>query len=158
MEGEKFHCLNLEKKIELVFEGCCDEAFEKKHFDETLNRGAEISGAKVKKTIIQEFPFEDQKKSIIVKIINFFLKLFGFAVKNEGHPPGITIVKILSESHIAGHTYVLESESRTITISMATCGQHADPERAIDFFIERFKPKRTFRGILAWKEIWKETT
>ena len=56
----------------------------------------------------------------------------------EFEPNGCTILVLLSESHLSIHTY---PEKGFAAIDCYTCGTDKDPELAIDYLIQLFKPK-----------------
>ncbi|WP_020062945.1 adenosylmethionine decarboxylase [Bacillus sp. 123MFChir2] len=64
-------------------------------------------------------------------------------------PSGVTILVLLSESHISIHTY---PEKKFAAIDCYTCGTKVDPQQAIDYILPIFKPKqlhikRLIRGL-----------
>jgi len=54
-------------------------------------------------------------------------------------PQGLTIVGLLSESHISIHTY---PEHNYVAVDVFTCGDKPTPEKAIRSIINKFEPKR----------------
>jgi S-adenosylmethionine decarboxylase len=52
-------------------------------------------------------------------------------------PQGLSIVCLLSESHISIHTW---PESGCATIDMYTCGDHCRPRSACEYILEKLKP------------------
>jgi S-adenosylmethionine decarboxylase len=63
-------------------------------------------------------------------------------------PHGVTVLVLLSESHLSIHTY---PERGFAGIDGYTCGNTVDPEIAINYLIEKLRPKefyctRTIRG------------
>jgi S-adenosylmethionine decarboxylase len=52
---------------------------------------------------------------------------------------GITGVILLAESHIAIHTW---PEHDYIAVDIFTCGRKTQPEKALEYFIKVFKPRR----------------
>jgi len=128
MEVER--ATELEKKLDLVFESCPLEVFDKTKIDIILEMACKLIGATVVATTYHEFPFPDKT-----------------------HPEGLTVIKILSESDLVCHTYPLEEEKRSITISISTCGQHTNPERAIFFLIKELRPQKLWRSFPQWDEL-----
>ena len=55
------------------------------------------------------------------------------------HPQGVTAFALLAESHISIHTW---PELRYAAIDVFTCGQHAMPERAIQFLVDALQSDR----------------
>lgn len=58
---------------------------------------------------------------------------------------GMTGTVILSESHIAFHTW---PENGFVACDIFTCGENALPEKGLEVLLEYFKPKRTNIRIL----------
>ena len=54
-------------------------------------------------------------------------------------PQGITGVILLAESHIAIHTW---PEINYVAIDIFTCGERAIPQKALEYFKRKFKPKK----------------
>ncbi len=52
-------------------------------------------------------------------------------------PQGVTVLALLSESHASLHTY---PEDGSIFIDVFTCGQTAQPERAVELLSEALRP------------------
>jgi S-adenosylmethionine decarboxylase len=61
------------------------------------------------------------------------------AVRPEGQA-GVTGFLVLAESHIAFHSY---PELRFMAVDVFTCGPNAQPQAALDVFIERLGPEQT---------------
>lgn len=64
------------------------------------------------------------------------------------NPYGITGVLLLAESHIAWHSW---PEYGYLAIDIFTCGSKTIPDRALEFFIKKLKPrkikvKKIYRG------------
>ncbi len=57
----------------------------------------------------------------------------------EGHV-GITGFIVLAESHIAFHSY---PELGYLAVDLFTCGSKAQPQAALDVFVETLRPGRT---------------
>ncbi len=53
-------------------------------------------------------------------------------------PTGVSGVVIVAESHISVHTW---PEEKYAALDVYTCGTKADPEKAVDYILERFKAK-----------------
>ncbi len=54
-------------------------------------------------------------------------------------PQGVTAVGLLAESHLAIHTW---PERNYAAVDIFTCGEFADPRKACDFLVGRFKAER----------------
>ena len=54
-------------------------------------------------------------------------------------PQGITGIVLLAESHLAIHTW---PELDYIAIDIYTCGDKANPEKALEYLKEKFQPKK----------------
>ena len=59
-------------------------------------------------------------------------------ISHEFNPPGVTSLAILSESHIAIHTWPIEGY---VAVDIFTCGTTANPQLATKRLIEGFEPK-----------------
>lgn len=69
-------------------------------------------------------------------------------------PQGVTLLFLLSESHMSIHTY---PEKHFASIDIYTCGESVNPQTAIEYFLEELNPevafiKRLARGIGELKE------
>lgn len=69
--------------------------------------------------------------------------------KKEFQPYGVTVLVLLSESHLSIHTY---PEQNFAAIDCYTCGTTVEPKIAIDYIVNILKPermhiKRLIRGI-----------
>lgn len=53
---------------------------------------------------------------------------------------GVTGFVILAESHIAFHSY---PELGFVAVDVFTCGPNAQPQAALDVFVQRLRPERT---------------
>ncbi|MFE6707300.1 adenosylmethionine decarboxylase [Bacillus thuringiensis] len=67
----------------------------------------------------------------------------------EFHPHGVTVLVLLSESHLSIHTY---PEQNFAAIDCYTCGTTVEPQITIDYIVNILKPermhiKRLIRGI-----------
>lgn len=51
-------------------------------------------------------------------------------------PTGVSGVVIVAESHISVHTWPEEGYA---ALDVYTCGEKADPEKAVDYILEKFK-------------------
>jgi S-adenosylmethionine decarboxylase len=60
-------------------------------------------------------------------------------------PQGATVLVLLSESHLSIHTY---PEKGFAALDCYTCGETVDPQVAIDYLLEIFKPKRVYDKML----------
>lgn len=58
--------------------------------------------------------------------------------KFSGEKGGVSIIALVTESHIAVHTWI---EYKYATVDVYTCGSRSDPEAAFDFIVSRLKPK-----------------
>lgn len=58
-------------------------------------------------------------------------------IHHKFDPVGVTMVVLLSESHMSIHTY---PEHGYASIDCYTCGS-ADPQKAIDYLVNEFKPE-----------------
>lgn len=63
-----------------------------------------------------------------------------FGATVPGGQAGVTGFVILAESHIAFHSY---PELGFLAVDVFTCGPNAQPQAALDVFIERLHPQRT---------------
>ena len=54
-------------------------------------------------------------------------------------PQGITGIVLLAESHLAIHTW---PELDYVAIDIYTCGDKANPEKALEYLKEKFQPKK----------------
>lgn len=60
-------------------------------------------------------------------------------------PQGVSVLIMLSESHISIHTY---PEKGFAALDCYTCGHTVDPEVALQYMLDQLKPTRTFSKIL----------
>lgn len=56
-----------------------------------------------------------------------------------GRKGGVSVIALITESHISIHTWV---EYSYATVDVYTCGDHSDPWKAMEYIIEKLKPKR----------------
>jgi S-adenosylmethionine decarboxylase len=56
-------------------------------------------------------------------------------------PQGATVLVLLSESHLSIHTY---PERGFAALDCYTCGDHVDPQVAIDYLVSVLKPEKTY--------------
>ncbi|MEM0453579.1 MAG: adenosylmethionine decarboxylase [Sulfolobales archaeon] len=61
--------------------------------------------------------------------------------KVEGVKGGVSVLALITESHIALHTWV---EYKYATVDIYTCGEKSDPWTAFEYIISMLKPK-TFK-------------
>jgi S-adenosylmethionine decarboxylase len=59
--------------------------------------------------------------------------------KFGGHKGGVSVIALVTESHIALHTW---SEYNYATLDVYTCGEESDPEAAFLEMVEKLKPQR----------------
>jgi len=74
---------------------------------------------------------------IIEAIIRSKCKLLQLAT-HKFLPQGLTIVALLSESHLSVHTY---PEHNYMAVDIFTCGENPKPKAGLDYFVEKFNPK-----------------
>lgn len=76
----------------------------------------------------------------LMKSLNEAARISGATILGGIHhkfnPFGVTVVLLLSESHLSIHTY---PEHGYASIDCYTCG-NADPQKAIDYLIDELKP------------------
>lgn len=56
-----------------------------------------------------------------------------------GRKGGVSVIALITESHISIHTWI---EYSYATVDVYTCGDQSDPWRAMEYIIEKLKPKR----------------
>lgn len=56
-----------------------------------------------------------------------------------GKKGGVSVIALVSESHIAIHTW---NKYNYATVDVYTCGNKANPEKAFDFIVQKLKPKK----------------
>lgn len=57
-------------------------------------------------------------------------------------PVGCTLLFLLSESHLSFHC---SPEHSFISLDLYTCGEHVDPNAAVNYIIEQLKPTEVHR-------------
>jgi len=62
--------------------------------------------------------------------------------KVEGVKGGVSVLALITESHIAVHTW---PEYRYAAVDVFTCGDHSDPEAAFEHIVKALKPKWVVR-------------
>lgn len=60
-------------------------------------------------------------------------------------PQGVTVLVMLSESHLSIHTY---PEKGFAALDCYTCGHTVDPRIAIDYMVRFLRPSQTFTKVL----------
>ncbi len=60
-------------------------------------------------------------------------------VKTWHISPGVSVVAVILESHIAIHTW---PEFNFATVDVYSCGKHSDPEKAFKYIVDALKPAR----------------
>jgi len=91
----------------------------------------------------EERAYEDQK--FLEKIVIESVKAANANLievkswKMEGEKGGVSVIALVSESHIAIHTW---KEYKYATYDIYTCGDHTDPWKALDVLKEMLKPSR----------------
>ncbi len=60
-------------------------------------------------------------------------------------PQGVTVLVMLSESHLSIHTY---PEKGFAALDCYTCGHTVDPQIAIDYMVHFLQPSQTFEKVL----------
>lgn len=58
--------------------------------------------------------------------------------KEKFEPMGVSVIGLLSESHISIHTY---PEYESLFFDMFTCGQKCNPEKSLNVLIDYLMPK-----------------
>jgi S-adenosylmethionine decarboxylase len=66
-------------------------------------------------------------------------------LKYEFTPQGVTVICLLSESHISIHTW---PEKEYAAVDIFTCGDHTNPDKACDFMIDALKSKKPTMTII----------
>ncbi len=57
--------------------------------------------------------------------------------KIPGHKGGVSVIALVSESHIAVHTW---TEYQYATVDVYTCGEHTRPDEAFKVIVQRLRP------------------
>lgn len=60
-------------------------------------------------------------------------------ISQRFQPQGVTVLALLSESHASLHSY---PERGSVFVDVFTCGDHADPQRAVDALARALGPQR----------------
>jgi S-adenosylmethionine decarboxylase len=85
----------------------------------------------------------------LMALMNDAVALAGATVlKYQEHsfePQGVTALLLLSESHMSVHTY---PERGFVAFDCYTCGNHVDPQIAIDHVIKHLEPVHIQRGAM----------
>ena len=58
--------------------------------------------------------------------------------KIEGYHGGVSVIALVLESHVSIHTW---PEYRYCTVDVYTCGEKADPVKALKYIISKLKPE-----------------
>lgn len=78
----------------------------------------------------------------LLKIANNIVELSGNTVvdiaRHSFKPEGATLVLLLAESHLSIHTY---PESKYVSIDIHCCGDKTNPNNALDYIYNTFRPK-----------------
>ena len=61
------------------------------------------------------------------------------AWKIEGEKGGISVIALVEESHIAIHSW---KEYKYLTFDIYTCGEHTNPQKAVELLKEKLKPEK----------------
>ncbi len=61
------------------------------------------------------------------------------AWKFGGKKGGVSIIDLVTESHMALHTW---NEYKYASLDIYTCGEHSDPHAAFNYVVQELKPKR----------------
>ena len=89
----------------------------------------------VKPTLCNDLEFcsSAMKKAILVSEVTMISE-----IKHKFIPQGLTVLALLSESHMSIHTY---PEHGYIAVDLFTCGERAVPEEGIEKILELFSPQ-----------------
>ncbi|MBI2039281.1 MAG: adenosylmethionine decarboxylase [Candidatus Niyogibacteria bacterium] len=104
--------IDLGRSIFATFCGCTQVPDDLIAFEQILKDACRISGAVVRKV---------------------------GSVGDEFTPQGVTVAAILQESHAVIDTW---PEYATLTFDIFTCGDHADPAKAVRYLWEIFHPRK----------------
>jgi S-adenosylmethionine decarboxylase len=91
-----------------------------------------------------DFSALDNEEMLVGLMIDAATKAGATVLKEQSvkfRPNGVTVACILSESHITCHSY---PEKGFIAVDCYTCGEHCDPEIAIDYCIQELNPQEGF--------------
>jgi S-adenosylmethionine decarboxylase len=58
-------------------------------------------------------------------------------ISKRFQPHGVTVLALLSESHASLHSY---PENGSVFVDVFTCGEHADPGRAVEVLARELRP------------------
>jgi S-adenosylmethionine decarboxylase len=78
----------------------------------------------------------------LVNVVKSAVEIGGFTlldVKVWRIWPGVSVIAIILESHIAIHTW---PEHRFATVDVYTCGSKGDPFKAFNYIVEKLRAKR----------------
>ncbi|MCC6053694.1 MAG: adenosylmethionine decarboxylase [Desulfurococcaceae archaeon] len=78
----------------------------------------------------------------LVNVVKSAVEIGGFTlldVKVWKIWPGVSVIAIILESHIAIHTW---PEHRFATVDVYTCGSKGDPFKAFNYIVEKLRAKR----------------
>jgi S-adenosylmethionine decarboxylase len=78
----------------------------------------------------------------LVNVVKSAVEIGGFTlldVKVWKIWPGVSVIAIILESHIAIHTW---PEHRFATVDVYTCGSKGDPFNAFNYIVEKLRAKR----------------
>lgn len=88
----------------------------------------------------EKFPRELDSISFSRKLFEAALSRGGFNILQFGFhqfkPSGVTGFFLLSESHLSFHTW---PEKRYMALDLFTCGEEAEAQKTIDFFLKELK-------------------
>jgi S-adenosylmethionine decarboxylase len=68
--------------------------------------------------------------------------------ENLFEPEGLTFTFILSESHASCHTYPKEYGNGCLMGCIHTCGEHVDPNIAVDYIVKVLRPTKVNKNII----------
>ncbi len=92
--------------------------------------------------ITSEDPFLFDDSETILEILTLAAKVANATILKTGYhrfsPHGITAFLLLAESHISIHTW---PELNKAALDIYTCGDHTDPDAALNFILERLKAR-----------------
>src|SRR4030043_621666 len=84
---------------------------------------------------------EDRKKirEILIKAVKKANNTPLEILVHKFRPQGLTGIVLLAESHIAIHTW---PEFKYVAVDIYTCGNKANPMKALGYIKEQFRPKK----------------